>query len=254
MTSIGQYPSNEYLDLLVEGLIVSMVQEEKDYYHRLILDDHKAARRQLAELEKQDHAHFVELCHQLLFDPSTAVQNVGFLCLGQYGDSNDQVVETRALEALGNPEIRRRALFALGRVATPTALPVLFTYAQAGIPEALEALRRLVTTQDEKQRLLELARQYLLSPDYPLREEALNVLLKRSSAAAEEELLIAAVRMYYDELFIQALGKATVRAMPALEELLTTVRPDTAEHHDISRALEKLKKQTATTSEEERLP
>lgn len=45
-----------------------------------------------------------------------------------------------------------------------------------------------------------------------------------------------------------------MRAVPALEELLTTVRPDTAECHDISRALEKLKKPEARRSEEERLP
>lgn len=218
-------------------------QEELDQYRNNILTDDRVARQQLTDLARNDHERFIELCYQLLHDPSEVVQRIILLLLGQQGDKHDSTAEVAALTALSHPKLQRWAFFALSRVATSAALPTLFLYAQKGTPYALEALNKQVITQEDIQQLLQLARHFLLSQEYQLREEALNILLKHSNAAAEEGLLLQAAQLYYDELVIHALGSASIQVLLDLKALLRTVPPGTAEYHDISRALEKLGKQ-----------
>jgi hypothetical protein len=224
-------------------------QDEIDQYRNVILTDDRVARKHLTDLARNDHERFIELCHQLLQDPSEVVQRIILLLLGQQGDKHDSVAEGSALMALSHPKLQRWAFFALSRVATPAALPTLFLSAQKGIPYALDALNEQVTTDEDKKRLLQLARQLLLSQHYQLREEALNTLLKHSSAAAEEDFLLKAAQIYYDELVMNALGNATLKVLPPLEEELATLPPGTAEYHDIARAIQKLKKQAPTVDE-----
>jgi len=216
-------------------------QEEVANYRSVILSDAQKGRHQLARLAKEDHPTFLELCHRLLNDPSMHVRNQILFLLGHYGTEHDPVAEAKALEAVTVPELQEGASFALGRIASPGSFPLLFQYAQAGSPYALHVLWRRVTTEEDKQHLLQIARQHLLSPVYRLREEALYALHKYSSTATEEDLLLRAAQVYYDELVIDALSEATERVLPALEELLRTVPVNTTEYNEISSALERLK-------------
>src|SRR5712691_5274991 len=109
-------------------------QDDVEAARRAILSDLPVARRHLTHLATHAHATFIELCHQLLGDPAVRVQWVVFDLLGHYGDRNDLVAEASALQALSHPELQGNALIALGRVATPAALPVLFTFAEHGAP------------------------------------------------------------------------------------------------------------------------
>jgi hypothetical protein len=224
-------------------------QQEVGAYRSVILSDAKKGRHQLARLAKEDHPTFLELCHRLLNDPSMHVRDEILFLLGHYGTEHDPVAEAKALEAVTVPELQEGAAFALGRIASPGSIPLLFQYAQEGSPYALHALWRRVATEEDKQHLLQIARQHLLSPVYRLREEALSALYTYSSAAAEEDLLLRAAQLYYDELVIDTLSEATERIVPALEELLGTVPVNTAEYNDILSALERLKQRISAHDE-----
>jgi hypothetical protein len=224
-------------------------QEEVEYYRSIILADEKKGGQQLARLARKDRATFLEACHHLLDDSSVRVRDTILFLLGHNGSEHDQIAEAKALEAVTVPELQEGASFALGRIASPGSFPLLFQYAQEGSSYALQALWRRVATEEDKQHLLQIARQHLLSPVYRLREEALSALQKYSSVAAEEDLLLRAARLYYDELVIGTLSEATERVVPALEELLGTVPANTAEYNDISSALERLKQRISANDE-----
>jgi hypothetical protein len=227
-------------------------QETVESYRSLILSDQKKARWELTQLARMDHTTFRELCHHLLNDTSLSVRDTIFFLLGHFASEPDQEIQAKALEALTVPELQEGAAFVLGRIASALAFPPLFEYAQAGSPYALHVLWRRVTTEEDKQAVLRLARGHLISPVYRLREEALSALLKYSSAAAEENVLLSAARCYYDELVIGALSEATAKAIPALEELLGTVPPGSTEYYELSSALERLRKRSSAPEQYDR--
>ncbi len=211
-----------------------------DTWRQTILDDEGAAQQQLAALDTHDHRSCMQLCYTLLSDPAPEVQRAALLLLRQRGDHNDPQAEAGALALLDQPELQDDALAALGRVATPAALPKLFFYAEHGAAAALTALHARVQSDEDRGRLLRVARQQLFSQHSATREVALRLLRALSSPSEEEDLLLRATRRYYDEFVIQALGETSGKALPALQELLARFPTTSAEHRTLSLAIRRL--------------
>lgn len=215
------------------------------YFQQLIETNVEEAYRQLIYLAKTDRSHFLEVSHALLEEPSVLIKQTALKLLHMYGIPHDEFVEAKALEALYVPELQEVAFLALGKVATPATFPLLFSYAHQNSFDALDALRRLVTTEEDKQHLLVLARKYILSEMYRLREKALEILQRYSSAEGEEDVLLKAASRYTDELVIDALGDASPNVVSFLQQQKDKYLQGTAEHQDFSFALEKLQKRIA---------
>ena len=110
------------------------------------------------KLEHNDHARFIEVCHQLLQNASLRVKKLILLLIGQYGDKDDHVVEKVALEALASPDLQIWAWQALKRVATIEAVPALQdflvtipqnTTRYINISSFIERLKQYASTGDE---------------------------------------------------------------------------------------------------------
>lgn len=215
------------------------------YFQQLIETNVEEARRQLVHLAKTDRSHFLEVNHALLQEPSMLIKKIALLLLHLYGVPHDTFVEGKALEALYVPELQEAAFLALGRVATPATLPLLFSYAHQNSFDALNALRRLVTTEEDKQHLLMLARKYILSEMYCLREKAFEIFQRCSSVEAEEEVLLKAASRYTDELVIDALGDASSNVEDFLQQQKNKYSEGTLAHYSFSLALEKLQERIA---------
>jgi len=194
-------------------------------------------------LAKQDHAAFLDLCTKLLMDEDKEVR-LGLLhILSHYAQREpvltqlligspfmDSVVEDKAL--------LNETLCALARIGTRDALPTLYRYALTGSECALRGFGWLVRTEREVQVAIRIARTYLTSPEYSLRETALFLLQRRSAIEKEEELILEAVRLYKDELFIEALREATPQnILPRLKEIAATLPERSAEFDDLSKAI-----------------
>jgi hypothetical protein len=214
--------------------------DHPDTWRQAILADEGAAQQRLLALDTRDHRTCMQLCRTLLSDPSPEVQRVALLVLAQRGDHDDPLAEAGALALLDQPELQDDALAALGRVATPAALPQLFFHAESGSAAALTALHARAQSAEDRGRLLRVARQQLFSQHSPTREAALCILRARSSLAEEEDLLLRAARRYYDEFVIQALGETSGKVLPALQELLLRFPTTSAEHRSLSLAIRRL--------------
>ncbi len=220
---------------------MELSQEEKERYRHAILTDKRWGTKLLLDLEKEDHQRFLQVCYQLADDPSYSVRWKVLALLGQKGDRGDAQAEAKAVEALAIPELVDVALSALGWVGTSTVLSTLFSYAQAGVPEGVRAVRRQVVKEEDTQTLVQLARQFITSPIYALREEALVVLTRLSSAEKEADYLLEAARLYYDELVLDVLGDATAKVLPALEKLQANFPVASAQYEDIQHAITRIK-------------
>ena len=129
-------------------------------------------------------------------------------------------------------------LSVLAIVATRAALPTLYHYARNGQVWALSGFDRLIRTEREVQAAIRLARRYLLASEYPLRETALGLLRRRSSIKQEEDLLLEAVRLYKDEVFIEALRDAEpARVLPKLKMLAGEVERNSTAFDDLSKTI-----------------
>jgi hypothetical protein len=211
-----------------------------DTWRQTILADEGAAQQQLAALDTRDHRSCMQLCYTLLSDAAPEVQRAALLLLRQRGDHDDAQAEAGALALLDQPELQDDALAALGRVATPAALPKLFFSAEHGSSAALSALHAQVRTDEDRRRLLRVARQQLFSQHSATREVALRILRALSSLAEEEDLLLRATRRYYDEFVIQALGETSGKVLPTLREMLARFSTTSAEHRTLSLAIRRL--------------
>jgi hypothetical protein len=214
------------------------------------IEEKRATTRAFKQLAKDNHSQFLDMCYTLLQDPEIRVQFKVFGMLGWHGDRDDPIAEAAARKALSNPELRGRALLALGTVGTSATVPLLFEEAERDLkqPErerrvkiALESLAKQARTEEDRRKALRLSREALLSEHYPLRDVALRALKILSTAADEEDLLLQAYRMYHDELVVWALGAASPHMLLILYELLAAVEPQYAEHKDIARAIDRIK-------------
>lgn len=212
--------------------------EELTHWQQLILADRVEAERSLKRLAQEDHAHFMALCHRLLEQHDPEVQRLVLWRLGFQGEHDDARVTAIALAALEDPSQREAALIALRTVATPGAFPTLLSYAEAGYFLALKAAAWRARTEEQRDQVLAVARQQALSQNSQLREIAVRVIRTFSSPAKEEAPLLEAAQRYFDEFVFAALRHATVQVLPVLLEMRAQMRPGTAEHQDISKAIE----------------
>lgn len=220
-----------------------MFSEDVERWRQAIMADAIAAQRALDQLDKTDHARFVALCRDLAEDESDVVKEIALRKLGQKGDRDDAYAEASALQALRYPALEYTALFALGRVGTSRAFPVLLTYARSGSEMALASAADQVRTDDEAEELLALARQYLLAPGslgYQLRVESVPIVLRYSTARAEQEVLLAAARLYADDFVIKALADASSDLLEDLRALRSTYPADSVEYKSMSYTIAKL--------------
>lgn len=205
-----------------------------------VVDERRAASRALAELATSQHPKFIHLCHLLLDDPEPRVRSEILWHLMRFGDRDDTFAESRAITALTVPVLRGRAVMALGTIGTEAIVPVLSQLAASREVCALVAFAHQARTEDERAYALRLGREWLLSAEYRLRDEALRALKILSSAEAEEELLVTAYRQYGDELVAWALGGASARMLPVLYELRARWPEGCAEYKDVSHAIRRM--------------
>jgi len=213
------------------------------YRASLLSDDvieRRAIARTLAELAMTQHADFMQLCRDLLDDPTLRVRQEILFHLMRFGDRDDAVTENKVLTALGVPALRARALLALGTVGTWAAFPVLYAASIEGERCALAASARQARTPQQRQQALQLSRAWLLSKTYVQRDEALRALRILSTAQAEEDVLLQAYLTYGDELVVWAIGGASARMLPILRELLTRWPVGCAEYKDVQGAIRRL--------------
>lgn len=215
---LQQREDPEVLFATATALTSTITEGEMEHYRQDLLHNETEAVKQLIQLDKRDHVHFLALCYCLLDNQSLSIQEAVLTLLGQRSERGDKEAEKKALAALATPSLQSTAAFVLEFVgsSTPSTIQPLFALAEQEVPEALSALQKLVETEEDRQKILQLARRYMIHPVYRLREEALQALLWFSHSTGEEEILLNAARMYYDELVFDA----TANVLPALEKLV----------------------------------
>ncbi len=203
-----------------------------------ILVDSDFGAQALRHLDDTDHERFVAICHTLVHDPSPVVGRVSLHLLGgSHGDADDPVAEAAAIEALDDPEQRDFAFGVLGRKATRQVFPLLLTAAQHGEAEALWAAARQARTAEQRQQVLEIARQQVLAEDARMRSRALLALKWLASPAAEEDLLLVAAQRWRDPSVFAMLRAATPRVLPALYALQATLSAQDSVHQTVARTI-----------------
>lgn len=220
---------------------------ERQEWERRITADEKHAGTLLRDLHQSDHPTFLAVCRALAGSQIVAARRLGLKLLGFHGDRDDPIGEQAARSALDMPDLRREALLALGTVGTTAAFEVLIRYTEAGDSHALRPTLRQARTQEQKQQLLELVRQFVLSDAFYLRTNALYCLQRLSTPTQEEDLLVEAVRRHPDELIFGALSAASGRVLQALEAIRQQFRPGSAEYMDASRAIQAIEHGTDGT-------
>jgi hypothetical protein len=206
------------------------------------VSERRAVSHALAELAATQHADFLRLCHHLMDDPELRVRAEILWHLMRYGDRDDILAETKARAALALPDLRARALLALGTVGTGSVVPELYALSVAGETCALEALARQVRSETQRQQALRLSREWLMSEEYSRRDEALRALRILSTAQREADLLLTVYLKYGDELVVWALGAASAHMLPILHELLARWPEGCAEYGDVTHAIRRLER------------
>jgi len=209
------------------------------------VDERRAVSQSLRLLANSQHDAFLQLCYLLLDDTEPQVCNSILWHLYQFGDQDDTIAEKKALTALRIPALRGSAMLALGTVGTTAAYAALLECVEAGEVLALRSLACQARTEAQRRQALTLSREWLLSPVYRQRDEALQALRVLSTAEAEEDLLLIAYARYGDELVIWALVGASARMLPVLKDLLTRWPPECVEYHEVERAIRRLESQLA---------
>jgi hypothetical protein len=150
--------------------------------------------------------------------------------------------------ALEEPLLMDEAFHALWRVATHTILPQIMQFAEKGHAEALYMARHLLRSPEEIQRGITVARTYLLSEEYALREASLFLLQKYSSMETEAQLVLDAAQKYLDELFIDALKEAPPEVvLEPLKAIRSSIGKEYAEYKDLSSTIDILEKSSRTS-------
>jgi hypothetical protein len=221
---LSEQEIGQYRNLISETMAL---QTDPDYSFS---DPLKMANK-MNDLAREDHEAFLALCKRLLRDKEQGVRHGLLLVLSRYTQKDRELEQLLIAEALGE----NAALFVLARIATRATLPTLYHYARNGQVWALSGLDRLVRTEREIQAAIRLARRYLLASEYRLRETALDLLLRHSTVKQEEDLLLEAVRLYKDELFIEALEDAEpTKILPKLKMLACGIERHSTAFKDLS--------------------
>ena len=228
---LSEQEIEQYRNLIRETRVL---QTDPDYsFH----DPLKIAPK-MNDLAREDHEAFLALCQRFLQDEDQAVRHGLLLVLSRYTQKDRELEQLLIEEALGEEVLQSAALLVLSSVATRASLPTLYRYARNGQVWALSGLDRLIRTEREVQATIRLAREYLLAPEYRLRETALRLLRRRSSIKQEEDLLLEAVRMYKDELFFEALEDAEPsRVLPKLKMLASETPRNSTAFDDLSETI-----------------
>ena len=217
------------------------------------MTDANQADQDLDALEKADHAAFIALCQQLACDSNTLVKHIALRKLGQRGDRDDPIAEASALDAIGDPDTQFPALFALGRVGTPSAFPILLAYAKEGSSIALRSASDQVRTEPDAEQVLELARQFIMLPGskgFRLREVSLDILVQHSTVEAEQDTLLASARLFADDFVIEALAKASVIIIPDLVAIRNTYPQLTVQYETLSNTIHRLERRRSEASKQ----
>ena len=221
----------QYRNLISETMAL---QKDPDSY----FDDPLKIAHKMNDLAREDHEAFLALCRRLLRDKEQTVRHGLLLALYRYTQKDQELGQLLIKDALGEEALQDAALFVLARIATRAVLPTLYHYARNGQVWALSGLDRLIRSEREVQAAIRLARRYLLASEYPLRETALELLLRHSSIKQEENLLLKAVRLYKDEAFIEALRDAEpAKVLPELKMLATEIERNSTAFEDLSKTI-----------------
>lgn len=218
--------------------IVAVSDADIRAWETRIVADQAEAVAALRQMNSDDHAGFLALCRALAQHGTPGVRRVALRLLADYGDRDDQIGQQVAEMALPDLDARVDAIRALGRLGTDTAFDVLKGYAQNGERHALLAAMLQARSDEQRREVVRLARQYVLRDDFHMRMIALRCLRTFSRPEVEEDLLIGAARRHPDELTFAALRSATARALPALYAMRSAFRPGSAQHGDVSRAIQ----------------
>ncbi|GCE28538.1 hypothetical protein KDA_40220 [Dictyobacter alpinus] len=152
--------------------------------------------------------------------------------------------------ALKEEGLREEALFALWTKDTYKVLPQILEFAEKGYYQALTMARYLLRTPEEIHQGIAIARKYLLSEDYEVREASLFLLQKYASIPEEAPLILAAVQKYLDELFISALKKAPPElVLEPLKVLRSPIGKEYAEYVDLTHTIDFLEKKEKEITE-----
>jgi hypothetical protein len=203
-------------------------------------------------LATTDREAFLDLCQRLLRDQDQAVRHGLLQVLSEYTQKDRELAQILMEQALGEEVLINAALFVLSRIGTREALPTLGYYAKNGRAWALGGVDRLVRTEREVQVAVRLARQYLLSPEYRMREIALDLLRHHSTIEQEQDLILEAIRLYKDEVFIAELEDAEpAKVLPALKKLASEVKRNSTAFDDLSRTITILEEKARKRGNEE---
>lgn len=221
---------------------MDIAEDELKTWKQLIFTDKWRGGPALDALDKANHEHFVAVCHALLGESSPIIRRVALAKLGQRGDQNDALAQQGAFQALKDKHLCGTALFALARVGTPEAFPVLVSYAAAGLHHALRAASQQARTIEQQKQVIDLSRDRLFSDDSQLRAAAVEVLMQHSTVAAEQDTLLRSAEMFTDDFVFDVLRHASAAALPRLYALSMKYASG-AEHKAIMQAIRHIENQ-----------
>lgn len=191
-------------------------------------------------MSQEDSEQFAQLAIALARSPYPLVRVAALRLLGFYGRKDDKVAQDVAENNLGDAQTREEALRALGRVGTETAFAIVLTYAQEGNLRALWAAAEQARTKQQRDDIIQLARQFLLSNEVHLRMQALRCLRALSTIQADEDLLLKAAEQHPDELIFAAMRTASPAILPGLRRLRDRFPKGSAEYLDITDTIERV--------------
>jgi hypothetical protein len=185
----------------------------------------------------------------LLDDEKREVRLGVILLLEAFNRKDHTLARLLAWTAMKHTDLRREAISALHSVYTRAVLPQIFIFADAGYSSALHMLNRLIQTPEEVERGIKIARKYIQAEEYYLREAALFLLQRYSSMEEEGKIVLEAVKLYTDELFIDALKKADPEMVLEPLKTLKTSLPERYDgtHHDLASTIHVLEQKNQST-------
>lgn len=211
-----------------------------DYFSKWLTEVPELVDR-FQKLEKNDHKHFLQLCTRLLDDKKREVRLGTILLIGAFHRKDSYLAMLLAWTARKHKDLRSEAISSLYSVYTRVVLSHIFVFAEEGYANAVYMLNRLLRTPEEIERGIDIARKYIQAEEYYLREAALFLLQRHSSMDVEAERVLEAVKIYTDELFIDALTAAPPEiVLEPLKALREPIEEKYAEYKDLSSTIEVL--------------
>jgi hypothetical protein len=192
-------------------------------------------------LAQEDRTHARQLAFRLLEDERREVRLGAIKLLGLSRIKDDAFSMLLITSAFKHQDLRKEAILALYPVRTRRVLPQLLLFADKGYSNALYMVRLMLQTPEEIEQGISIARKYITVNNYRLREAALFLLQTHSTMERETEGVLEAVMQYKDELFIDALKKASPEmVLEPLKELRSRFPERSAEYGDLSSTIHTL--------------